>query len=152
MMRKLPPPLLPLVLSSALFLFFSMFSTLYTSLLGVVLVSTATVVSGHPPDGNHHSPNRRCAYGDDCWPDAATWSTFNTSVSGRLIASYPSAAVCHKEQYDAGLCKNATAEWANSFWRTSQVGAYSALLWELGSDQCFINTTIDEPCGPGLGM
>src|SRR4051794_33200452 len=100
-MRTLPPLFLSLVLPSALLLFFIMFSTLYTSLLGVVLVSTAAVVSGHPSIDSHHLPHRRCAYGDDCWPDVATWSAFNESVSGRLIASYPSAAVCHKEHYDA---------------------------------------------------
>jgi hypothetical protein len=94
---------------------------------------------------------RRCAVGDHCWPDDSTWQGFNDSVSGRLTQSVPSAAVCHQERYNAGLCAVAQTEWRNSFWRTNQTGAYSAILWELGNDQCFINSAPDAPCGPGLG-
>ncbi|KAF7505684.1 hypothetical protein GJ744_000533 [Endocarpon pusillum] len=93
---------------------------------------------------------RRCAFGDKCWPDDSTWQAFNDSVSGHLIRSVPSAAVCHHERYDAGLCDTAQKEWRNSLWRTNQTGAYSAILWELGSDQCFINTPRDAPCDAGL--
>ena len=88
---------------------------------------------------------------DDCWPDDSTWQAFNDSVSGRLIQSVPSAAVCHQERYDAGLCNTARTEWTNSFWRTNQTGAYSAILWELGNDQCFIDSPPNAPCDPGLG-
>lgn len=93
---------------------------------------------------------QRCAFGDSCWPSPEQWASFNSSISGRLIISLPSAAVCHREHYDAQLCQTATSNWTNSFWRTSQPGAYAAIVWELGQDQCFINTTIDAPCGPGL--
>lgn len=94
---------------------------------------------------------QRCAFGDSCWPSPEQWASFNSSISGRLIISLPSAAVCHREHYDAQLCQTATSNWTNSFWRTSQPGAYAAIVWELGQDQCFINTTIDAPCEPGLG-
>lgn len=93
---------------------------------------------------------QRCAFGDACWPSPEQWASFNSSISGRLISSFPSAAVCHREHYDKQLCHTATSNWTKSFWRTSQVGAYAAIAWELGQDQCFINTTIDAPCGPGL--
>lgn len=94
---------------------------------------------------------RRCAYGDSCWPDDATWSAFNASVAGRLIRSVPSAAVCHQERFDSGLCDTAKQEWKNSFWRTNQTGAYSAVLWELGNNQCYINSPKTAPCSQGLG-
>jgi hypothetical protein len=94
---------------------------------------------------------RRCAFGDHCWPSKSEWDSFNSSISARLVSSVPSAAVCHHKLYDAVLCNNATNEWNNGFWRTSQVGAYTDILWELGNDQCFINTPIDAPCEPGLG-
>lgn len=97
------------------------------------------------------SPRRRCAFGDDCWPDETTWKAFNASISGHLIQSSPSAAVCHEEQYDAGLCDAAKQGWQSSFWRTNQTGAYSGLLWELGDDQCFIDSPLSAPCDQGLG-
>jgi hypothetical protein len=94
---------------------------------------------------------RRCTFGDYCWPDASNWQALNESVSGHLIQSVPSAAVCHKDYYDAALCDTAQKEWRNSLWRTNQTGAYSAILWELGDDQCFINSPVDAPCEAGLG-
>jgi len=94
---------------------------------------------------------RRCAFNNDCWPPHSAWSDFNATISGRLVASVPSAAVCHRARYNAEFCNNATQEWNNSFWRTSQIGAYAAILWELGDDQCFIDSPVDAPCGPGLG-
>lgn len=97
------------------------------------------------------APRRRCAFGDDCWPDEESWKSFNASISGHLIRSCPSAAVCHEKQHDAGLCTAAKQGWESSFWRTNQSGAYSALLWELGDDQCFINSPLSAPCDQGLG-
>lgn len=79
----------------------------------------------------------------------STWQAFNASISGYLIATYPSASVCHTAHHNEELCTIAQQNWANSSWRTNQAGAYSAILWELGGDQCSINTTIDAPCGQG---
>lgn len=91
----------------------------------------------------------RCKSGEPCWPSQSEWNTFNQSISGHLLATYPSAAVCHTAHHDAALCKVAQQNWTNSFWRTAQPGAYSAILWELGEDQCFIDTAIAAPCGQG---
>jgi FAD binding domain len=91
----------------------------------------------------------RCKAGEPCWPHSSTWQLFNTSIAGRLVATYPSAAVCHTAHYNNDLCTIAKQNWANSTWRTSQAGAYSAILWELGEEKCFINATIDAPCGQG---
>ncbi len=115
-------------------------TTLKVMLAGLALLSPADAYN-----------RRRCAFGDKCWPAGSTWQAFNESVSGRLIQSAPSAAECHHERYDAGLCDTAQREWKNSLWRTNQTGGYSAILWELGSDQCFINTPRDAPCDAGLG-
>lgn len=92
----------------------------------------------------------RCTAYEPCWPSPKEWSRFNASIDGRLLASRPPAAVCHGPDYDAALCAEARKNWASSDWRTAQPGAYSAILWELGPDQCFINSTIDAPCGQGL--
>ncbi|QMW39082.1 hypothetical protein G4B11_002362 [Aspergillus flavus] len=96
-------------------------------------------------------PRRRCAYGDDCWPDTQTWNDFNATVGGRLIRSVPSAAVCHTERYNADKCSVAKDSWLDSFWRTNQTGAYSATVWEMGqTGQCFINTSASAPCDQGI--
>jgi hypothetical protein len=92
----------------------------------------------------------QCKAGDACWPSLQAWDAFNTSINGQLILSYPSAAVCHTDQYSEELCAVAKQNWTDSFWRTSQPGAYSAIVWELGQDQCFINSAINAPCGQGL--
>jgi hypothetical protein len=96
-------------------------------------------------------PRRRCKYGDDCWPDAETWQNFNNSISGRLIRTFPSAAVCHGQNSHPEDCTIAKEQWDNSFWRTNQTGAYTAIVWELGNQQCFINSSMTAPCQPGLG-
>ncbi|KAI9840689.1 MAG: hypothetical protein M1837_001365 [Sclerophora amabilis] len=110
-----------------------------------VLVAVLTLCSAAEAE-----VRRRCAFGDECWPDDSTWQSFNTSISGRLVQSVPSAAACHKERYDTEVCDVAKKSWKTSFWRTNQTGAYSAILWELGEDQCFIDSPKDAPCDPGL--
>lgn len=107
---------------------------------GLAICSTAVSASG-----------RRCAYGDPCWPSESVWQSFNSSISGNLIRSVPSAAVCHDERYDAKLCGIAKDNWANSTWRTSRPGSYAATAWELGDGQCFINSPKEAPCDQGLG-
>ncbi|KAF3479904.1 FAD binding domain-containing protein [Arthroderma uncinatum] len=93
----------------------------------------------------------RCSAGDSCWPKEHVWNEFNSTISGRLIRSFPSAAVCHDAQYDAAACTVAKDSWTNSFWRTNQTGAYSAILWELGEKgQCFINSPKEAKCDQGL--
>ncbi|KIX03880.1 uncharacterized protein Z518_07433 [Rhinocladiella mackenziei CBS 650.93] len=97
-------------------------------------------------------PRRRCRFGDICWPSESTWQDFNKSIDGRLIRTFPSAAVCHGPTYDLGECDEAKEEWDNSFWRTNQTGAYTAILWELGNQQCYINSSRTDPCQPGLAV
>ena len=109
-----------------------------------ILATLWTVVSSSP------AARHRCKAGDECWPSAQEWASFNSSVNGQLIRSYPAAAVCHANHYSEELCAIAKERWDDSFWRTSQPGAYAAIVWELGNDQCFINSTIDSPCGQGL--
>ncbi|KAJ9614419.1 hypothetical protein H2200_002555 [Cladophialophora chaetospira] len=93
---------------------------------------------------------KRCKFGDACWPTEETWNTFNNSISGRLVRTLPSAAVCHAQNYNATGCDTARAQWDNSFWRTNQTGAYTAIVWELGNQQCFVNSSRSAPCQPGL--
>lgn len=96
------------------------------------------------------SSRKRCTAHDSCWPSEAVWNSFNSSISGGLIASRPSAAVCHDPTYNAALCHEARSHWTDSDWRTDQVGAYSAILWELGDDRCFPYASQEQPCQQGL--
>ena len=93
---------------------------------------------------------KRCTVYDRCWPSDSEWSAFNSSISGRLFASRPSAAVCHDPDYDAELCEEAKANWTSGDWRVDQVGGYSAILWELAEDECFPRTPRKQPCQQGL--
>jgi hypothetical protein len=128
-------PLLAILLTIATMVIFRYWS------LWTALCSSVSAKPAH---------RHRCKAGDACWPSAQEWDAFNSSVAGQLIRSYPSAAVCHADQFSEALCNEAKEHWDDSFWRTSQPGAYAAILWELGQDQCFINSTIDTPCGQGL--
>ena len=94
---------------------------------------------------------QRYRFGDTCWPNEQTWQAFNQSISGRLVRTFPSAAVCHGPTFDFEECNEAKEEWFNSFWRTNQTGAYTAIAWELGDQECFINSSQKSPCQPGLG-
>lgn len=125
---------------------------IHTPLLLLQLLSFVTAAPS--TFGLHgHSNERwgpRCTAYDACWPDQETWDRFNDTVSGHLIASRPSAAACHDPTYDNLQCKEATANWTDSAWRTSQVGAYSAILWEVGNGQCFPDNPREQLCEQGL--
>ncbi|TFK66366.1 hypothetical protein BDN72DRAFT_726249, partial [Pluteus cervinus] len=51
--------------------------------------------------------------GDECWPNANEWVTFNSSISCRLVRSFPSAAVCHALEYNGEVCHVAQTEWTS---------------------------------------
>lgn len=53
----------------------------------------------------------KCFPGDPCWPTAAEWDTFNTTVGGRLIATVPLAQACHDPNYDSATCNTLRSQW-----------------------------------------
>lgn len=56
----------------------------------------------------------RCFPGDACWPTSAEWSSLNSTVGGRLIATIPIAAICHQSNlahYDASACQALRDVW-----------------------------------------
>lgn len=61
------------------------------------------------------NPSCRCFPGYDCWPSAAYWATFNTTLGGKLLATVPIGSVCHDQpwaQYDAEACTKLQATWS----------------------------------------
>jgi hypothetical protein len=129
-----------------------MFSPTYAPLL---LLQCLPYIAATPSSFRTHRlgkarSQQRCTAYDSCWPAQETWDRFNDTVSGHLIASRPSAAFCHDPIYDRSRCEEATTNWTDSAWRTSQTGAYSAILWEVGSGQCFPGTPREQLCEQGL--
>ncbi|KAI8629042.1 FAD/FMN-containing isoamyl alcohol oxidase MreA [Xylariaceae sp. FL1651] len=57
------------------------------------------------------SEDCRCFPGDACWPTEETWSSFNSSVGGKLIRTVPIGSVCHDPQYDEEACEAVKARW-----------------------------------------
>ncbi|RDL41343.1 Uncharacterized protein BP5553_01322 [Venustampulla echinocandica] len=56
----------------------------------------------------------RCFPGDACWPTPETWSAFNATINGKLIATTPIAAPCHDTSfgpYDPTVCASLQAAW-----------------------------------------
>ncbi|KAJ5447299.1 FAD-binding type 2 [Penicillium cf. griseofulvum] len=60
------------------------------------------------------SPACRCMPQDPCWPGHHTWTRFNNTVDGKLIATVPIASVCHIDSftlYDQSQCAQLQSNW-----------------------------------------
>ncbi|KAG8699106.1 hypothetical protein FRC09_006834, partial [Ceratobasidium sp. 395] len=89
-----------------------------------------------------------CTAGDSCWPSSSTWSAFNESIGGRLVAPRPPAWSCHDPNYDEAACADVKSHWADSFWRANQTGAMQGLAWE--SPGCDIESPRNVTCDQGF--
>ena len=87
------------------------------SLVCSLCISASETSYGYPwslPNQNSSRNLCRCFPGDKCWPTAQTWSAFNSTINGRLIATIPLAAVCHNNAfipYNAAQCADLRAAW-----------------------------------------
>ena len=52
-----------------------------------------------------------CFPGDACWPNTNLWSSFNSTVGGRLIATTPISSVCHGATYRQDECERLRDNW-----------------------------------------
>ncbi|KAM3081000.1 hypothetical protein ACMFMG_004959 [Clarireedia jacksonii] len=67
-----------------------------------------------------YSKHCRCIPSSPCWPSAAQWSTFNDSISGKLISNIPIAAPCYPGIHEnAAQCAAVAASWTDSSFRSS---------------------------------
>jgi hypothetical protein len=59
--------------------------------------------------------NKQCLVlpGDADWPNAEAWSTLNSTVNGKLVATVPIGSPCHDPTYDASACDALKAKWTN---------------------------------------
>ncbi|KAF4427081.1 FAD-linked oxidoreductase sor8 [Colletotrichum fructicola] len=95
----------------------------------------------------------RCFPGDDCWPTAAEWDAFNTTVGGRLIATVPIGAVCHDSSfgsYDEAKCTALQNAWGQSETHIQTSSSVMAAFFANSScdpfnqptDRCIIGTYV----------
>ncbi|KAL3481553.1 hypothetical protein BJX99DRAFT_218486 [Aspergillus californicus] len=78
--------------------------------LGLTLLTGLLAIS--PVNANSNSNSScRCIPGDACWPAPATWSHFNKTIDGRLIATVPLGKPCHGSAYNAAECDALSTEW-----------------------------------------
>ncbi|CAE6527505.1 unnamed protein product [Rhizoctonia solani] len=89
-----------------------------------------------------------CSFGEKCWPSTKTWSKFNASIDGRLIAPRPPAWPCHDPDYNEAACNEVKSNWESSLWRANQAGAMQDPVWE--SPGCDIYTPRNVSCSQGF--
>lgn len=65
--------------------------------------------------GDAQGPRARCYRlpGDKDWPSDEAWSTLNSTVNGKLVATVPIGSPCHDPTYDASACDALKAQWTN---------------------------------------
>ncbi|KXH26413.1 hypothetical protein CSAL01_04394 [Colletotrichum salicis] len=57
---------------------------------------------------------------DACWPSTSDWQQFNTTLSGKLMATKPVAISCYPgPDYDATLCASVMVDWYKGEWMSS---------------------------------
>ncbi|KAF6820887.1 FAD binding domain protein [Colletotrichum plurivorum] len=58
----------------------------------------------------------KCLPSEPCWPSTDDWSSFNETLSGRLIKTIPPASVCYPSEpnYDEAVCGAVLANWTTS--------------------------------------
>ncbi|KAL1922720.1 uncharacterized protein VTP21DRAFT_9096 [Calcarisporiella thermophila] len=92
----------------------------------------------------------RCLPKDPCWPDTTAWDRFNTTLGGRLLATFPPAYPCHDPHYDEAACNVVKKQWNNPLWRIDQAGAMQYETWEVDNNaNCSSNTNRTSPCHQG---
>ncbi|KAL4879308.1 hypothetical protein BJY04DRAFT_193725 [Aspergillus karnatakaensis] len=88
--------------------------------------------------------NCRCMPGDECWPSPATWSRFNQSIDGRLIATVPLGTPCHGAAYDEAACAALREEWTQPELHFETSSSIMAPFFANGSCDPF--HPVDKPC------
>lgn len=89
-----------------------------------------------------------CTASQKCWPSPFTWSAFNASINGHLVAPRPPAWPCHDPNYDEAACEVVKAQWFDPFWRANQTGAMQDPVWE--SPDCGISSPRNVTCKQGF--
>lgn len=89
----------------------------------------------------------KCFPGDSCWPSAAKWSAFNSTVGGRLIATVPLANVCHDPTLNSAACTTLQSRW--QFPDVHMADSASIMAPNFLNQSCDPFTPASKPCTLG---
>lgn len=85
--------------------------------------------------------------GDELWPSASEWAQLNDTVGGRLIATVPIGAPCHKPTLDTTACQEIQDNWT---WPKDHEESSSSVMAPFFANQsCDPFTPADTPCTLG---
>ena len=77
--------------------------------IGILGLGACFAVSWASPTPRNSSC--RALPGDAAWPSVQEWSTLNSTVNGKLIATVPLASPCHDPNYDKAACVALRQNW-----------------------------------------
>ncbi|KAF9164761.1 hypothetical protein DFQ26_001070 [Actinomortierella ambigua] len=122
---------------------------LQSSALAAALFATASAATApqeaEPPVAPRPRLVCRCQPDQPCWPLPDTWSSFNQTVGGRLIATTPVSRECHQPFYDEAKCAEIKKGYKHDRWRQLQPGAVQQTNWEtIKGVGCLLNQTTCE--------
>ena len=88
-----------------------------------------------------------CLPGDACWPSQAKWSSLNSTVGGKLVATVPIGSPCHDPTYDATACADLQKAWTNPL---THIPSSSSIMQAYFANQsCDPFTDRSKPCTLG---
>ncbi|EFY84435.1 FAD binding domain protein [Metarhizium acridum CQMa 102] len=86
----------------------------------------------------------KCKPSESCWPSELDWSSFNNSISGRLLKTVLPASVCYKSdpQYNADQCSEVVANWTTAAFHSNNPVSLHGQQWANNScDAVYPNGT-----------
>lgn len=115
------------------------------ALLGLAGIASALSL---PRAQNISLSSCRCFPGEACWPSSEQWSSFNSSLGGRLIGTVPIASACHDSfpgvTYDSELCAEIQEDWDQPSLHDSSSSSPMAPIF--ANMSCDPFTAIDDQC------
>ncbi|KAB2103633.1 FAD-linked oxidoreductase [Alternaria gaisen] len=84
---------------------------------------------------------------DADWPSTEAWSTLNSTVNGKLVATVPIGSPCHDPTYDADACDALKAEWLNPLTHTPS--SHSIMQSYFANQSCDPFSDRSIPCTLG---
>ncbi|KAI1826932.1 FAD-binding domain-containing protein [Xylaria intraflava] len=136
--------------------FFNRLASPIGFLIGPILILAAavTIASYYSDIFTDSSQSCRFIPGDSSWPSEAAWAELNGTVDGRLIATVPIAAPCHKSVFgqpnplfDEDKCASLRDNWF--FPETHLSNPTSPMSYSFSNNSCNPFSDSSAPCTLG---
>ncbi|KAH7393290.1 hypothetical protein BKA64DRAFT_625385 [Cadophora sp. MPI-SDFR-AT-0126] len=85
-----------------------------------------------------------CMPGDPCWPSSSTWNQLNSTVSGRLVATFPLGSPCHDPLYNETACAALQSGWTDP--QLHMESSSSVMAPFFANRSCDPFTPVSRPC------